>query len=551
MTRRRAGFRWDWGAEAAHLVAFLALVFVLCWYAGIGLAETVSTYVEEGRFTLAGLVVALNLGMGALLYAALRFAAGTVRLGFLLLFVLGLLVDRVVIETTDTLPSAETISLAYHDRAQASAFFEHFVGSGMILRLLAMALLAIGLLRIAALRRRRVSGVATLGAIVGFVLSVAAGIFLELRTGGAFDSYMEPYRLVAKVSNSVLNGPLYRERAAVAEAPTRERLAKRIVLVMDESIAWSRLSISGYERDTTPYLRSIRDRFVDLGPALSSFNCSMASNYVLTADVRPDDLPDPRGRKSLGQPNIFAWAQRAGYRTMYASAQTEGALTNGMTPFDTKFIDRVHLHQRADDQGDLALVPEILRFLDESEQAFVFVVKAGAHFPWARRKYGEVAFAPIPQDGAPYDIALQAEFRNAYDNLVRWTVDHFAQTLMPPLFEREAMVVYTSDHGQNLFDHPTRIATHCTFTGEIPPEQGIVPLLVFGAPGAVAAEGPGFYSHFHINPSLRYAMGYDVDVDETFFSRSPRKFDRFFAGDVFGQLREQEVPRPARPRQAR
>src|SRR5690606_16224387 len=195
MTRRRAGFRWDWGAEAAHLVAFLALVFVLCWYAGIGLAETVSTYVEEGRFTLAGLVVALNLGMGALLYAALRFAAGTVRLGFLLLVVLGLLVDRVVIETTDTLPSAETISLAYHDRAQASAFFEHFVGGGMILRLLAMALLAIGLLRIAALRRRRVSGVATLGAIVGFVLSVAAGIFLELRTGGAFDSYMEPYRL--------------------------------------------------------------------------------------------------------------------------------------------------------------------------------------------------------------------------------------------------------------------------------------------------------------------------------------------------------------------
>src|SRR5690606_7795867 len=260
---------------------------------------------------------------------------------------------------------------------------------------------------------------------------------------------MEPYRLASKVSNALLSGPIYRPREALAESPVRTGLATKIVLIVDESIAWGHLSISGYERDTTPYLRSIRDRYVDLGPALSSFNCSMASNYVLTADVLPGELPDPRGRKTLGRPNIFAWAQGAGYRTMYATAQTAEALTNGMTRYDTEFIDRMHMHRHSDDQGDLALIPEILRCLDENPRAFVFVVKAGAHFPWARHKYREIEYAPVPADGTPYNRELATEFINAYDNMVRWTVDHVAQELMPALMQRGAMVIYTSDHGQN------------------------------------------------------------------------------------------------------
>jgi lipid A ethanolaminephosphotransferase len=537
--RGRRVARKQWWPGAGRIAVFVVLLFGLCWYAGVDFARTLALLVEEGRFPHAGLLIALNVCMAAAFYAALRWASRSLRAVLVALFLLGVSVDRVVLETTDTLPSAETISLAIHDRAQAGSFFEHFVGGGMALRLLAMALTVALVMRFAVRPRPRP---AVLGALVGMGLAAAAGIFLELRTGGAFDTYVEPYRLVSKVSNALVNGPIYREREVVVDAPTRSRLARQIVLLVDESIAWGHLSISGYGRDTTPFLRSIRDRYLDLGPALSSFNCSMASNYVLHADVRPDELPDIRGRRTLGKPNIFAWAQRAGYRTMYATAQSAEALTNGMTRYDTKFIDRLHMHQLEDDQGDFALIPVIRRFLDENELAFVFVVKSGAHFPWARRKYRDLEYEPVPPDGQVYERAWKAEFINAYDNLVRWNVDRFAEALMPTLLERGVMLVYTSDHGQNLFDHPVRNATHCTFTGEIPPEQGLVPLLVAGVPQAVAAGGAGFYSHFHITPSIRYAMGFDVDIDETFFSSKPRKFDGFYSGDIFGGVRTQTVP---------
>src|SRR5690606_23457019 len=121
----------------------------------------VAGFLEEGRSALAGLVVLLNLGMAAVAYAAFRYGSRPVSFAMGALLIVGTLLDRLVIETTDMLPSVETISLAIHDRAQASAFLEHFVGGGMVLRLLAMASIAALALYLLA-RRRRPSKVATM-----------------------------------------------------------------------------------------------------------------------------------------------------------------------------------------------------------------------------------------------------------------------------------------------------------------------------------------------------------------------------------------------------
>src|SRR5690606_15903263 len=110
MMTRHPGSPEHWSRSAGRFVVFLGVVFGLCWYAGIRFVDTLASLLEEGRFAHAGLLVLLNLGMAVALYAVLRCASRPIRLVFASFFVLGVLIDRLALETTDILPSAETVS---------------------------------------------------------------------------------------------------------------------------------------------------------------------------------------------------------------------------------------------------------------------------------------------------------------------------------------------------------------------------------------------------------------------------------------------------------
>jgi hypothetical protein len=106
-------------------------------------------------------------------------------------------------------------------------------------------------------------------------------------------------------------------------------------------------------------------------------------------------------------------------------------------------------------------------------------------------------------------------------------------------------MIYTSDHGQNLWDDGPTLWRHCD--SNPPPTELWVPLVAFTGDtqfradlSRSAARSANEATHFEIFPTLLLAMGYDANgVTETY---GPNLIDipkgrprRFVVGDVNGR----------------
>ena len=328
-------------------------------------------------------------------------------------------------------------------------------------------------------------------------------------------------------------------REEVSVRPAAPGKAQTIVLILDESIRGDILSINGHAAATTPLLE--RQRMVNFGQAAASTNCSAPSHLVLRTGLKPEQIPDPEYR-SFQTSSIFQYARQAGYRTILIDGQRLGGnLQDYLSRYDLAHIDSFEFQKTpalCKDSGDCFLVERIAEAVQGKQPTFVFAVKEGAHVPY-QKNYppGAEVFTPALKPGegiTDYERSL-----NSYRNAVRWTVDNFFAALLPRLEGRNYLIIYTSDHGQNI--DATRI-THCSKTNPAPSE-GNVPLLVFTGREDVRSEleqnlaVKGTHaSHFDIFPTFLRAFGYDRGwVQATF---GPSLFDpelwpqRFYAGGI-------------------
>jgi glucan phosphoethanolaminetransferase (alkaline phosphatase superfamily) len=125
-------------------------------------------------------------------------------------------------------------------------------------------------------------------------------------------------------------------------------------------------------------------------------------------------------------------------------------------------------------------------------------------------------------------------------------VDGFFAELLPRIEGLNYLLIYTSDHGQNLMDNGL-LVTHCTPT-QVNQPQVLVPLLVFASDpqlrerfANVFERRRGRSTHFEVFPTLLIAMGYPPDLVQAEYGPSLFVDDlnplRFYTGDVFGRDR--------------
>ena len=387
---------------------------------------------------------------------------------------------------------------------------------------------------------------------------LAFGI-ISTTAGGTFN-LVEPFKSLAMVGYGLNTLPVFQERQVVESINQQSSNAKykNIVLIVDESISGYHLSINGYPKETTPYLKSISDRYINFGLSFSSTNCSASTSTLLMTPFDLKRLPDYLGRNLLSSPTLFTHGKASGFNTYYLSAQKkDDELQNLMSKFDLRDID--HFMNLGDFSNvknrDQYLASEIKKVLSKGDdRKFIYAVKMGAHFPWVSSKYPkEIAkFFPILQDGflqTMKDGQKKTEFtakertNNSYDNLVKWNVDHFFKTLLAGLDLSDTLIIYTSDHGQNILDSDY-IATHCT-TNKPSIYEGVVPLLVFDEKiglkrkklleESFSLKELSGRSHFHIPDSILWAMGFSVELNKTLFSIDNEKHYFFLSGDLLGR----------------
>jgi len=247
---------------------------------------------------------------------------------------------------------------------------------------------------------------------------------------------------------------LYRGPRLAVPAISASPPDKNIVFIVDESIRGDHLSLNGYMRPTTPYLEALQSQglLYNWRDSASGATASTNSNTLLLTGVY--QLPD-EAQQTRKAPTIFAYAKAMGYHTIYLDLQMNRRWL--MSESDFKLVDEWHTVQEflagGEYQVDMIAAQWLYDKLRAAPGNFVWINKAGAHFPYLERiPPGDATWQPVLTDGRYYP-ADQVRLVNTYDNILNYNLEHFFRALARPETLKNTTFIYTSDHGQTLSEH--------------------------------------------------------------------------------------------------
>lgn len=224
-----------------------------------------------------------------------------------------------------------------------------------------------------------------------------------------------------------------------------------IVLVVGETSRPLNWSLFGYERNTNPQLSQI-DSLLVFPDVLTQSNVTHESVPIILSAVGAENFKDLYHQKG-----IFAPFQEVGFTTICLSNQAENA----------SFIE--HIYKQADIYENLKntdyraeKIPnkmdvELTKLLEEKIKTipgdlFVVLHSYGSHFNYKDR-YPKDFAKYTPDEVTNVSKKQRAEMINAYDNSIRYT-DYFLSETIKVLQQSEAsaFLLYTADHGEDIFD---------------------------------------------------------------------------------------------------
>jgi glucan phosphoethanolaminetransferase (alkaline phosphatase superfamily) len=307
-----------------------------------------------------------------------------------------------------------------------------------------------------------------------------------------------------------------------------EPVKRDIILLVDESVSANYLDINNPGGIPTGLARARSGvSITNFGYAAAINNCSAGSNLTLRYGGTRETY---RLTKAV-LPSIWAYAKKAGMRTVYFDAQrTGGELTNLMTPAERAEIDDFRqLDAIAIVDRDQKLADMVAELTNNDRAEFIMVNKMGAHFP-VHDKFPDAMMRYLPtmergnhqfisDTGDPLDFKGRPEdwrrYRNSYRNTLLWNVSAFFDRLLAKADMTKATIVYTSDHGQDLHERGTPgDNTHC---GSAPvQEEGLIPIVILEGEGKPTLDwttslvtNRNAMSAYRIFPTLLELMGYD------------------------------------------
>lgn len=234
-----------------------------------------------------------------------------------------------------------------------------------------------------------------------------------------------------------------------------------VVLVIGDSVRSDHLGINGYRRATTP-------RLAQLGSELLSFNdvaaCANWTNSAVPGILawtldRENDPCATKGQRA----SLVHTFKEAGFRTAWFGNQEPFSFGQGadVAEFATNTRD-YHFRKDAD------LLPLFASFVRQAgDRQLIVLHMAGSHVPYEERyDAASRVFTPTMRDlgiAAPRP-ADRAAVVNSYDNTII-ELDSFLMRAIAVLRTetRPALLVFTSDHGENLFDDERGLFMHAQF----------------------------------------------------------------------------------------
>ncbi len=216
-----------------------------------------------------------------------------------------------------------------------------------------------------------------------------------------------------------------------------------VVLIMGESLTCNRMSLFGFERQTTPRL----DRLKTDPDFVFKKGYSAAVATRATMPVFYNIQYNPLNQDIIkDQPtNMFRLAKEAGFKTIYISAQNANCLNGVGTQAIDRFITYNSDREIFDRIHDDALL-ELLAGVDLAKRNFIVLHQRCAHAPFEVNYAHRREMVRFPYQGLPYHDYV----KNSYDNAVLYN-DYLYDAVINHLKTRvngPAYLFITSDHGE-------------------------------------------------------------------------------------------------------
>ncbi|WP_158962283.1 phosphoethanolamine transferase [Myroides fluvii] len=243
----------------------------------------------------------------------------------------------------------------------------------------------------------------------------------------------------------------------------KEDQRKIFVLIVGETSRAHNWQIYGYDRPTNPLL-SQESHAVFYRDALTQSNTTHKSVSMILSDVNATNYEDIYQRKGIA--HAF---KEAGFTTICLSNQSEN---NSFIEYFTKEADIYQTIRTTDpktrltvNRPDEDLIPIMVNLIEKTTgNLFVILHSYGSHFNYKER-YPMPYQRFTPDNLTAVSRTQKEQLVNTYDNSILYT-DYFLASTLQALqqLETPAMVLYTSDHGEDLFDDDRGLFLHSSPT---------------------------------------------------------------------------------------
>lgn len=221
-----------------------------------------------------------------------------------------------------------------------------------------------------------------------------------------------------------------------------------VVLILGESLRADHLGLNGYHRQTTPRLQ--KDTAVVSYPYVSTRFCGTHQNipYILT---RADSVHEDR---AYTEESFIPLFEKAGYSTYWISNQDKNpAYAYFMSETDSvRLVSPGWTTHNFMEARDEDMLPYISRFLNNKRNKspkLLIIHTMGSHWVY-NLNHSEAYSVYKPEVDSRVLSELSTEqLNNSYDNTILAT-DDFIARVINLLRHRNAILIYLSDHGENL-----------------------------------------------------------------------------------------------------
>lgn len=219
------------------------------------------------------------------------------------------------------------------------------------------------------------------------------------------------------------------------------------ILVIGETSRADNWQLYGYERPTNPRL-SERNDIVVFSKTLSESNTTHKSVPMLLSPLTSDNFGD----SIYYTKGICEAFNEAGYNTAFFSNQQRNHSFIDFFANQAKTTE--YIKDEDPDARDSKLVEKMVEYIknNNGQKTFIVLHCYGSHFDYQER-YGEEFKLFTPDYTVDASSKNRQELVNAYDNTILFTdavldsIISYVEALGIP-----AVVAYTSDHGEDIYD---------------------------------------------------------------------------------------------------